>query len=81
MFGWHIPSPDEAMLISGAKGRDDAAPFKIVKGHGAFVFPLRSKVSFLTLSMQEAEVLELQRDPAGDNAGREGGDRYAQGWQ
>ena len=58
MFGWHIPSPDEAMLISGAKGRDDAAPFKIVKGHGAFVFPLRSKVSFLTLSMQEAEVLE-----------------------
>jgi flotillin len=58
MFGWHIPSPDEAMLISGAKGRGDVAPFKIVKGHGAFVFPLRSKVSFLTLSMQEAEVLE-----------------------
>jgi flotillin len=58
MFGWRIPSPDEAMLISGAKGRGDAAPFKIVKGHGAFVFPLRSKVSFLTLSMQEAEVLE-----------------------
>jgi uncharacterized membrane protein YqiK len=59
MFGWHIPSPDEAMLISGAKGRGDgAAPFKIVKGHGAFAFPLRSKVSFLTLSMQEAEVLE-----------------------
>jgi flotillin len=59
MFGWRIPSPDEAMLISGSKGRgDSAAPFKIVKGHGAFVFPLRSKVSFLTLSMQEAEVLE-----------------------
>ncbi len=59
MFGWRIPSPDEAMLISGAKGRGDrAAPFKIVKGHGAFVFPLRSKASFLTLSMQEAEVLE-----------------------
>jgi flotillin len=59
MFGWHIPSPDEAMLISGAKGRGDgAAPFRIVKGHGAFAFPLRSKVSFLTLSMQEAEVLE-----------------------
>ena len=59
MFGWRIPSPDEAMLISGAKGRGDgAAPFKIVKGHGAFVFPPRSKASFLTLSMQEAEVLE-----------------------
>ncbi|HMC41075.1 MAG TPA: SPFH domain-containing protein [Acidimicrobiales bacterium] len=59
MFGWRIPSPDEAMLISGAKGRGDrAAPFKIVTGHGAFVLPLRSKASFLTLSMQEAEVLE-----------------------
>src|SRR6201996_8916167 len=58
MFGWHIPSPDEAMLVSGPKGRSDAAPFKIVKGHGAFVVPLRSKASFLTLSIQEAEVLE-----------------------
>lgn len=59
MFGWHIPRPDEAMLISGSKGRgDNAAPFRIVTGHGAFVMPFRSKVSLLTLSMQEAEVLE-----------------------
>jgi flotillin len=59
MLGWRIPSPDEAMLISGAKGRgDSAAPFKIVIGHGSFVLPFRSKASFLTLSMQEAEVLE-----------------------
>jgi flotillin len=59
MFGWRIPSPDEAMLISGSKGRgDSAAPYKIVTGHGAFVLPPRSKASFLTLSMQEAEVLE-----------------------
>lgn len=59
MFGWRIPSPDEAMLISGSKGRGDgAAPYKIVTGHGAFVLPFRSKASFLTLSMQEAEVLE-----------------------
>lgn len=59
MFGWHIPRPDEAMLISGSKGRgDNAAPFRIVTGHGAFVIPFRSKVSLLTLSMQEAEVLE-----------------------
>ena len=29
MFGWRIPSPDEAMLISGSKHRGDgAAPFK-----------------------------------------------------
>jgi flotillin len=59
MFGWRIPSPDEAMLVSGAKGRGaGATPFKIVTGHGTFVMPFRSKVSFLTLSMQEAEVLE-----------------------
>lgn len=59
MFGWHIPRPDEAMLISGSKGRGDSAmPFRIVTGHGAFVLPFRSKVSLLTLSMQEAEVLE-----------------------
>jgi flotillin len=59
MFGWRIPSPDEAMLISGSKHRGDgAAPYKIVTGHGAFVLPPRSKASFLTLSMQEAEVFE-----------------------
>ena len=58
MFGWRIPSPDEAMLISGSKGHDGSSPFKIVTGHGAFVLPPRSKASFLSLSMQEAEVLE-----------------------
>ncbi len=59
MFGWRIPSPDQALLISGSKGRGErAAPFKIVTGHGAFVLPLRTKATFLTLSMQEAEVLE-----------------------
>lgn len=59
MLGWRVPAPDEAMLISGSKGRGDAAlPFKIVTGHGAFVLPFKSKVFFLTLSMQEAEVGE-----------------------
>ena len=59
MFGWHVPRPDEAMLVSGGKhaGGGDL-PFKIVIGHGAFVLPFRSRVSYLTLSMQEAEVAE-----------------------
>jgi uncharacterized membrane protein YqiK len=57
MFGWHVPRPDEAMLISGGKAKT-GLPFKIVTGHGAFVVPFRSKVSYLTLSMQEAEVAE-----------------------
>jgi flotillin len=57
MFGWHVPSPDEALLISGKRGTGDL-PFRIVTGHGAFVLPFRSRVSYLTLSMQEAEVAE-----------------------
>jgi uncharacterized membrane protein YqiK len=58
MFGWHVPAPDEAMLIAGGKVRENGLPFKIVTGHGAFVLPIRSRVSTLTLSMQEAEVAE-----------------------
>ena len=58
MFGWHVPAPDEAMLISGKKDSGDGLPFRIVTGHGAFVMPLRSRVSTLTLAMQEAEVAE-----------------------
>ncbi len=56
MLGWHVPRPDQAMLVSGGKAH--GLPFKIVVGHGGFVLPLRSRVSFLTLSMQEAEVAE-----------------------
>ncbi|MGC8512850.1 MAG: SPFH domain-containing protein [Acidimicrobiales bacterium] len=56
MFGWHVPRPDQALLISG--GKRGSLPFRIVTGHGAFVVPLRSKVNYLTLSMQEAEVAE-----------------------
>lgn len=59
MFGYRIPAPDEAMIISGAKARGEGqAPFRIVTGHGRFVVPVRSKVSFLSLAMQEAEVQE-----------------------
>lgn len=60
MFGYRVPSPNEAMLISGGKqrGGSDVTPFRIVVGHGAFVLPVVRKVSFLTLAMQEAEVIE-----------------------
>ncbi|HWE57472.1 MAG TPA: SPFH domain-containing protein [Acidimicrobiales bacterium] len=57
MFGWHVPAPDEAVLISGKKSKDDL-PFRIVTGHGAFVMPIRSRASTLTLAMQESEVAE-----------------------
>ncbi len=57
MFAYHVPAPDEAMLVSGGKARGDA-PFRVVTGHGAFVAPFVRKYAFLTLSMFEAEVDE-----------------------
>jgi len=57
MLGWHVPSPNDAMLVSGGKNKGDA-PFRVVVGHGAFALPIRNRVSFLTLAMQEAEVAE-----------------------
>jgi flotillin len=59
VFGYRVPAPNEALLISGRKQRGaDALPFKIVTGHGVFVTPVLSKATRLTLAMQEAEVVE-----------------------
>src|ERR1700746_2052785 len=58
MFGYRVPAPDEAMLISGRGGSPKGSPFRVVIGHGAFVTPFFRKVRYLTLSMQEAEVAE-----------------------
>src|ERR1022692_2900311 len=58
MFGYRVPAPDEAMLISGGKYGMKGSPFRVVIGHGAFVTPVTRKVRYLTLSMQEAEVSE-----------------------
>ncbi|MGH3154941.1 MAG: SPFH domain-containing protein [Streptosporangiaceae bacterium] len=58
MFGYRVPAPDEAMLISGGRYGLKEAPFRVVTGHGAFVMPGFRKARYLTLSMQEAEVSE-----------------------
>lgn len=58
MLGWHVPAPDEALLVSGKKSHGDEYPFRIITGHGAFVLPIRNRVSILTLAMQESEVGE-----------------------
>jgi flotillin len=58
MFGYRVPAPDEAMLISGGRSRRSGAPFKVIVGHGTFVAPLFRKVRYLTLSMCESEVSE-----------------------
>ena len=57
MFFYHVPRPDEAMLISGGK-RAAESPFRVITGHGSFVLPFFRKVQFLTLSMFESEVSE-----------------------
>ena len=59
MFGYRVPAPNEALLISGGRrSRSGDLPFRIVVGHGAFVLPVVRKASLLTLAMQEAEVVE-----------------------
>src|SRR3982075_2970984 len=58
MFGYRVPAPDQAMLISGGQRGQGGAPFRVVTGHGKFVSPVFRKVRFLTLAMCEAEVAE-----------------------
>ena len=58
MFGYRVPAPDEAMLISGGRRWRGGAPFRVVVGHGTFVVPLFRKARYLTLALQESEVAE-----------------------
>jgi flotillin len=57
MFGYRVPRPDQALLISGGHN-SSGAPFRVVIGHGAYVLPFFRKANFLALSMTEAEVQE-----------------------
>ena len=58
MFGYRVPAPDQAMLISGGRRGLAGAPFRVVTGHGKFVLPVIRKTRFLTLAMCESEVAE-----------------------
>jgi uncharacterized membrane protein YqiK len=58
MFGYRVPAPDQAMLISGGRYGQKGVPFRVVTGHGAFVLPFFRKVRYLTLAMCESEVAE-----------------------
>jgi flotillin len=58
MFFWHVPAPNEALLISGSKRRKEATQFRIVTGHGSFVMPVKQKARILSLALQEAEIVE-----------------------
>jgi flotillin len=58
MFFWRVPAPNEALLISGSKRRNEATQFRIVTGHGSFVLPVKQKARMLSLALREAEIIE-----------------------
>jgi flotillin len=58
MLFWHVPAPNEALLISGSKRRKDGTEFRIVTGHGSFVIPVKQKARILSLALREAEITE-----------------------
>ncbi len=58
MLFWHVPAPNEALLISGSKRRREDTQFRIVTGHGCFVLPVKQKARLLSLALQEAEIVE-----------------------
>jgi flotillin len=58
MLFWHVPAPNEALLISGSKRRRDDTQFRIVTGHGALVLPVKQKARLLSLALREAEIVE-----------------------
>jgi flotillin len=58
MFFWHVPAPNEALLISGSKRQTQETQFRIVTGHGSFVVPIKQKARILSLALLEAEIKE-----------------------
>ena len=58
MLFWHVPAPNEALLISGSKRHKDATQFRIVTGHGSFVMPVKQRARMLSLALREAEITE-----------------------
>ncbi|MFC9243053.1 hypothetical protein ACFT7S_03105 [Streptomyces sp. NPDC057136] len=58
MLFWHVPAPNEAMLISGTKRQAQETQFRIVTGHGSFVLPVKQKARMLSLALREAEISE-----------------------
>jgi len=58
MLFWHVPAPNEALLISGSRRKSQDTQFRIVTGHGCFVLPIKQKARFLELSLRESEIVE-----------------------
>ena len=65
MLGYRVPSPDQAMLISGGKQKTEGAQFRVVIGHGAWVMPGFRKVRFLGLDLHKVDIDETCRSTEG----------------
>ncbi len=58
MLFWHVPAPNEALLISGSRRKGEQTQFRIVTGHGTWVLPVKQKARILSLSLRECEIAE-----------------------
>ena len=58
MLLWHVPAPDEALLISGSKHQWQDTGFRIVTERGSFVMPVKHKARILSLALREVEIVE-----------------------
>jgi len=58
MLLWYIPSPDEALLISGSGRQQSEAGLRIVTDGRAFVVPIKQKARVLSLALREVEIVE-----------------------
>src|SRR5215831_422925 len=58
MWLWHVPAPDEALLICGSKHQWQDTGFRIVTGRGSFVMPVKHKARILSLALREVEIVE-----------------------
>jgi uncharacterized membrane protein YqiK len=58
MFFYKIPSPNEAMVVSGSRRGSDGGQFRIVTGKGSFVLPWKNKARWLSLDLREALISE-----------------------
>ena len=57
MFFYRIPAPNEALVITGAKGAG-GAPLRVVTGKGSFVWPWKARSRSLSLDLRQAQLSE-----------------------
>ena len=54
---YHVPAPNEALVIAGAKG-DGGAHLRVATGKGVFVWPWRARARSVSLDLRQAQLNE-----------------------